>query len=315
MKNRRYIFLITLIILLIFTIVYCIGTNSKIVGEIGEQIKLAMYGEPIDLNTGEINNEYFAINREGSNEKETTKGINDAIKYANKQNIEYIKLQKGIYKINAAIFVRSNVILDLNQSEIQFMPNANTSYIMINIGNSNNVTVCNGKIMGDREQHDYETINSTHEWGMGVYLKNASDITIEHLEIANTIGDGIYILDSQNLKISNNAIHDVRRNGITIISGDNIQIHDNEIYNISGTRPMCGIDMERNKNSQQITNIKIYRNKLHNILGYNMLTFQGVSNVEIYENEIWGEIYFKYPNETIRQYDNQMKLLEGIEKE
>ena len=308
MIKKKYLVLILLIAVLI-GIAY-IFFSPEILEIIEENIRKSMYGEPINLETGEINNEYFSINAEGENPSQTAKGINNAVKYANKENIEYIKLKTGIYKISASIFIRTNMTFDLNQSEIQFAPTSATSYIMINIGNTNNVTICNGKIKGDRVEHDYETIDSTHEWGFAVYLKNANNITIENLEILDAIGDGIYILDSQNVQIGNNKIHDVRRNGITIISGDTIEIHDNEIYNINGTRPMCGIDMERNSSTQQISNVKIYGNRLHNVEGYNILTFQGVSNVEIYENEIWGEIFFKYPNETITKYDNEMKFVE-----
>ena len=81
-------------IFLITIIIYSVDVN--LFDDVIENIKLRQYGEPIG-NDGLINNEYFAISLSNDNPKKNTKGINAAIEYAFKHNIEYIKLQNGVY--------------------------------------------------------------------------------------------------------------------------------------------------------------------------------------------------------------------------
>ena len=82
---------IVLIILFLMVLILVYITNFS---QIQDYIKINIqkYGEPIDIETGMINNKYFNINPNGKNAQKTTEGLNKAIKYAKKNNIKNIKL-------------------------------------------------------------------------------------------------------------------------------------------------------------------------------------------------------------------------------
>ena len=77
---------IVLIILFLMVLILVYITNFS---QIQDYIKINIqkYGEPIDIETGMINNKYFNINPNGENAQKTTEGLNKAIKYAKKNNI------------------------------------------------------------------------------------------------------------------------------------------------------------------------------------------------------------------------------------
>ena len=154
---------------------------------------------------GLINNSYFNIRMNGTTVEDaqhTTKGINEAIKYANENNINYIKLEKGVYLIdvvNNEITLKSNIELDLNQSTLQVLSNSQPKYSLIHIYDVQNVKVKNGNLLGDRETHDYtKEPDSTHEWGHGIKIEQANKIEVLDLDISLMTGDGIYVNDLMN---------------------------------------------------------------------------------------------------------------------
>ena len=90
MKKKRKLLIGLSIIVGILICIFLLSHNEKI-QNIREDTRKLLYGEPIELSTGMINNQYFGISSEGKNATQTTKGINNAVEYANKNNIEYIK--------------------------------------------------------------------------------------------------------------------------------------------------------------------------------------------------------------------------------
>ena len=245
----RKVFIIILIILLLLGILL-ISKNKQI---ISYNIRYLLYGNPVD-EEGLINNDFFDLN--SNNSIEVAQGFNELIEYACKNNISYLKLNKGEYIIGDTIFLKSNICLDLNGSTIRYDKNSKTSYSLIRINNENNIEIINGKLEGDQDVHDYNSIESTHEWGMGIRIHAGKNVNICNLDISNMTGDGIYISqfnssetilnNSENITINNCVIHNNRRQGISIISGENIEIVNNEIHSIKGTNPQSGIDLEAN---------------------------------------------------------------------
>lgn len=305
-KRKQIIAILILILIFIITIII---NQDKILFLVRKQI-VRMSQEAIDNSTGIINNDYFGIFNDGTNSEETTKGINEAIEYANKNNIEYIKLINGTYLIDgiadanqtSGIILLSNITLDLNGSIIKQEKNASESYITISIHSCINVEVCNGTIIGDRDEHDFKD-HSSSEWGHNVSIISSKNVNLNNLDIYNAIGDGIYISEiyssdnnkeyaTQEIRIFNNTIHDNRRQGISIVSGSNIDIYNNIIYDIEGTAPQSGIDLESNSYPQSIENIKIYSNKFYNFRSRNAIKVNRYTvSVEITDNEINGNIY------------------------
>ena len=122
MKKRKLLYVILIIIFLSLFVYF---VNSKTFLNLSQNIKVLMYGEPIDLETGIVNNKFFYIDT-----NDAAKGINDAIEYASKNNIQYIKLEKNIYNINSSIYLKSNLHLDLNGSTIEYLPNGKKLYYL-----------------------------------------------------------------------------------------------------------------------------------------------------------------------------------------
>lgn len=267
------------------------------------------FQEPF-LENNVINNDYFGIDSTGREAEKTTKGINEAIKYAKKNNIDLIRLEKGKYLIDGksendefnetdtkkGIILESNMTLDLNGSEIIQEKNSSKNYANISVTDIENVKIMNGIIIGDKDEHDYNTLNSTHEWGFGIDVRGSKNVKLTNLEISNCTGDGIIITDykerenyPENIKVSNVDIHDCRRQGISLIAGRNIEISENEIYNINGTAPQSGIDLESWDSNQIIDNVYIKNNKIYNTKSNRAIIVMGMSrNVYIQENEIQG---------------------------
>lgn len=217
------------IILFFFIIVFILGcvfliTKIENVEHIN-QTRVQMYGSTID-EEGVINNSYFLIDSSGK--KETSSNLNKAIEYVMKNNVKNVKLEKGIYKINGVytdpyqvggVKLKSNLEFDLNGSVIIQEDCKDIRYSIIGINEVENVTVKNGIIVGDKEKHDYNSKQSTHEWGFGIEIKSSENIKLSNLEIYNTTGDGIIVtslygeyLVSNKIDIQNLKIHNCRRN-------------------------------------------------------------------------------------------------------
>ena len=328
LMKKRIILIVIILFILIIGILLA-STNKQILENIYYETRKQLYGEPIDANSGLINNEFFNISSNGTNATDTRKGLNEAIDYANKMNIKYIKLENGYYlvdsfvweingnKYDRSIIIKSNITIDLNGSKIEIQKNNNPNYRIFSIINEENIEISNGTIIGDRYVHDYtvnDPITAKHQWGMGVSVLGGKNIKISNLEILNTTGDGIYIsktqnIDSKNITINNCNIHNTRRQGITIITAFDVKIYANEIYNINGSPPQSGIDIERNNSSQTNDNIDIYENKIYDLAsGDAIIIYDGVTNTKIHDNNIDGDISMKYPNDTIEEYNNKADI-------
>ena len=315
MKNKkRRILILSFIIMIIAVLIIGFSTNEITIQQIDENIRRNLYGDPIDLETGMINNEYFKISNDGTNATDTTKGLNEALKYSNINNIKYVKIQNGNYLINGTIRIYSNTEIDLNASELVLQANNRTGYTILGISNAENITIKNGKVIGDRENHDY-TGDSTHEWGMGINISGSTNINIENLEISDMTGDGIYITNgitnSTSIRIQNCILQGNRRQGISIISGEEIEIYNNEIYKIDGTNPQSGIDLEANYESQKIDKVNIYNNKFYNFRkNIAIILHNQIYNVNITGNLIYGDINIYETKEKTEIVGNQ--LINGV---
>lgn len=321
--KKRKIVILSFIFIIIALLVIAVSTNIINIQQINENVRKSLYGEPIDLSTGIINNEYFNISSNGTNAKNTTDGLNKAIEYASENNIKNIKLEQGTYLVNGVgerskekgIILKSNINLDLNNSEIIHETNSSIRYSIFTLYNVENVIITNGIIIGDKNTHDYNTVESTHEWGFGIEIKGCTNIKFCNLQIEQMTGDGIIISDytaegrkniSQGIEIFNNTIFNCRRQGISVICAKNIEIHDNEIYSINGTEPRSTIDLEPDNETQLVENVKIYNNKLYNENNCKAIQIiKYVKNTEIFGNEINGIL-------SIRAEQNEIKISDNI---
>jgi len=100
-------------------------------------------------------------------------------------------------------------------------------------------------------------------------------------------GDGFYVLDGTDIAFCSVAAVNNRRQGLSIISANRLLVTDSVFRDTRGTRPSAGIDMEPNKPSQKITNVRIERSKFINNAGDGILVAGHkavVAKVEIRNN-------------------------------
>lgn len=321
MSKKKNKFIFACLILLIVLVILWIH-ESKIISN--EKLLKRIYGEPISED-GMINNAYFGIEIEGRDAKATLEGINKAIEYASKNNIENIKLEKGTYIIDSqkdpkeyhyqekGITLKSNMRLDLNGSTIKHIENNRISYSLISIIALDNISISNGILEGDRIKHNYNN-ESTNEFGHGIDIAGGKNIDISNLEIKDMTGDGIYITNkkiqpdnynSNNIKIYNCNIHNCRRQGISVIVADGVEIYNNEIHDINGTNPQSCIDLETGGKESKIEHVKIYNNKLYTSnTNIGIQISKNVYEILIYNNEINGSIKTYNAENEINIYKN-----------
>jgi hypothetical protein len=143
----------------------------------------------------------WGIKNDGTDAVNTSKGINDVLKFASDQGFEEVLLPKGIYLIdeNNPIEPQSFMVFNLNGSILRIRTNGLIGYALINFQRNQQFSrITNGKIEGDKDTHDYTSITSTHEWGHGIRVDstpvvgaNVRFMSIDNLEIYNCTGDGI----------------------------------------------------------------------------------------------------------------------------
>lgn len=149
MKTKKVLILVCLLLVIILVILL-LNNKNIIMNSISNNLIRMMNEEPINKETGLINNTFFNINSQGKNAEETTKGINKAIEYANKNNIEFIKFEQGIYLIDGrsyqvnmnetetkkGIILQSNITIDLNNSTFKQIANDKVNYAIFSISRS-----------------------------------------------------------------------------------------------------------------------------------------------------------------------------------
>jgi hypothetical protein len=142
------------------------------------------------------------VKNDGTDAINTSKGINAAIIWASQQGFSEIVLPSGIYliSVNNPIQPQSFMTLNLGGSTLRIQDNGLQKYSIVSYqSNQQYCRLTNGKIVGDKDTHDYTTIPGTHEGGYGIEIgsftpsggSNAQFITIDHVEVYNCTGDGI----------------------------------------------------------------------------------------------------------------------------
>ena len=145
--------------------------------------------------------EKFSISNKGLNPVETSKGINDALNYAVKNKYDKITFPKGEYCISEEnpITMVSNLIVDLNGSTFKINDNGLQHYTVIDFSNCSNSQLINGIILGDRETHDYKTIEGSHEWTCGIVFNNCDNCILDNVTVSSFPGYGISSSLGENL--------------------------------------------------------------------------------------------------------------------
>lgn len=259
-----------------------------------------------------IENKRFGIDSTGKNARATTDGINEALNWAIQQGYTTVKFQTGNYMIQCnwrnryiaptdGIMVPSGLTLDLGDSTFMMEPNSYPEYTIFAIVNQQNVTIKNGTLIGDLDDHIYAKSDSspTHEYGFGICISASTNVLIQNVTISKMTGDGIIVEGSYTkladggsvstkVRILDCDISQCRRQGISVIGMRDSEIAGNRIYDISGAAPEYGIDIE-SELDYIIDSLKIHDNVIYGCAGGAISCNKG-NNYEVYNNICSGNI-------------------------
>ena len=196
----------------------------------------------------------------------------------------------GTYLINAitSIQIKSDMTLRMStETLLKALPNGNTNYSIINITGASNINVINGTLVGERDEH----LGTSGEWGMGITLRDATNVVIQGVTARNCWGDGFYIRgDSKNVKFCSVIAENNRRQGMSIISVDGMIVKNSVFKNTRGTAPQAGIDIEPNEedtiNNVQIMSSQFIGNKGAGIQLAKIFKHSSIKNVTLDGNTI-----------------------------
>jgi hypothetical protein len=260
-----------------------------------------------------LDNEHWGVCPDDQTKADSNaRKISDALQWAASNNLYDVKLQRGTYYINGVlseaggIGVPSNINLDLNQSTLIQPSNGAQWYGIFHLDGSKNVTICNGKLIGDRNTHDYVTIPYSHEFGMGVICWAVENVCLSNLDISQMTGDAILVYGngydtpsadggtiSRNILITGCTLSYCRRQGITVSGAQSVEISYNDINHISGTAPQCGIDLE-GEHDWLVSNIYIHDNSFSSIETAAVLFHRNAEKCNLSNNYIEGKLSVYY---------------------
>ncbi|MBS4197599.1 right-handed parallel beta-helix repeat-containing protein [Lederbergia citri] len=194
----------------------------------------------------------WRISNDGTHPKETTKGLNDAIKWAQKEGYTTFYVPPGTYLIckgkeeddtEARINLVSNMTFLLDEKAIiQKESNGFEIYSTLFLDSEvENVRIKGGTIRGDRETHDYsqkgEHTGGSHEWGNGIDTAGAQNIEINGVKIEKFTGDGIEIggttIYGNYITEEDIEIGGIDENGKLIPTKGKVRTKNNEIANFN----------------------------------------------------------------------------------
>ncbi|MCY9198109.1 right-handed parallel beta-helix repeat-containing protein [Bacillus atrophaeus] len=217
----------------------------------------------------------WGISDSEQNPEATTKGFNDALKYASQQAFPRVFIPKGVYSIDAVgederspeygggISVPGNMGIVMHPEAIfKISPNRSQGYSCFYIGQVENVILSGGQIIGDRDQHDYYvpdgSIRKTHEWGFGIHIHGSQNVEIDNVRVSECTGDNIWIaakgmmnwsteyIPARSVTVRRCILKRGRRNNLATNGCEGLLVENNDIEEAGGSEigPQLGIDLE-----------------------------------------------------------------------
>lgn len=164
-----------------------------------------------------------------------------------------VHVPSGRYLIDAArsIRPRSHTRLVLaSDAQLVAMPNDLTHSYVVLLRDVEDVAISGGRIVGERAAH----IGTTGEWGHGIFVMGARQVSISDIHISACWGDGVCIGSifdhgepvtvASDVTMTRVFASGNRRQGLSITSSRRVKVIDCHFVNTGGTLPGCGIDVE-----------------------------------------------------------------------
>ena len=184
-------------------------------------------------------------------------GTNNFQAFQNLFLFDNVSVKKGCYYVSGALgTIRSNQTIEGNNAIIKgAFKNKYAGILTVgfdkqSLGISKNIVIRNLTLIGVKEETKVET-----EWGHGLVIKNAENVSVENLKSKKCKGDGFNIKESfEDNKINvpryitiNNCVSESNyRCGLSITGGEHIKIVNSVFSYTKGTNPQAGVDIEPN---------------------------------------------------------------------
>lgn len=232
-----------------------------------------------------------------------TLAIKEATNYIN-ENGGLLYFPLGTYCVSVSnnkesimhIESTKKIIVDFFGSTILLKENQYDSYNIINVNKCASVELRNGNLVGDRKNHDYTTISSTHEFGYGIYFNQTISGEVFNMNISNMTGDAIINKNGEStgtITINQSELHHCRRQGITILDSDVVNIKNTKIHhigtfdNINGTSPQTGIDIEPSSGTKTINKVSMDNVTIKDTTSFGIINVrEDIGDIEILNSDI-----------------------------
>ncbi len=202
-----------------------------------------------------------------------------------------------------------------DNTHLRMQPNGAIRPTLLATFTANNITIDGGVLHGDRDEHDYTTISSTHEWGHLLRITGTKNSVFKNIKFEDATGDAIDVhalghsfdpnyTYCDNVLITNNTMIRSRRNHISITDGRNITVEKNDFIDASihteksrGVAPGFAIDVEavRHGNPRGISEIAediFIRNNTENGSRIGAVTVHTGDKVTIEDNTFENSISY-----------------------
>lgn len=231
----------------------------------------------------------------------------DSFDHASNDNIKYLR--------EGTVTIPSNIIFDLNGSEIRCLPNDKAHYNILYSRESHNIVIKNGSVVGDSKTHSYR--DGTNEWGYGIELQGVNGFHIENIRCESCTGDGIDIqallfvekgliskvINCKNGIISNCIFENNDRNNMSVQGCDSLVVIKSVFNNANRTAPRAGIDIEPSFSFGTSTNIVIEGCSFENNKTYGVMIHKIAEGVTI-RNILIKDCTFSSPNSNYHVFNN-----------
>jgi parallel beta-helix repeat protein len=226
-----------IILIILFFSLFCIFVQE-------EHLKQKKYS------SYELELERWNIYNDGTHPTETTRGFNEAIKWAKGKGYNELIVPDGKYLIAKGnkendTDSRINLLSDLNfildkNAIFQKETNSFEVYSILYLGpHVSNVTIKGGTFKGDRETHDYSKVgeftSGTHEWGYGIQIAGSENITIDNVKLEEFTGDGIIVtattVTGSQINEDSLELGSIDKNGELILKDGKIRTNLREVTN------------------------------------------------------------------------------------
>jgi hypothetical protein len=256
----------------------CTDTNEVYIGSSAGNISLnttkQLYYIEIDK---------WGIYNNGTHPTETENGINNALIWAKNNGYQGAFLKEGTYLIESTYYADpinktggagigspypasnraggergikppSNFIFEMDKNCIIKMNTNNAhNYVCISIVDKDNVVIKGGKIIGDKDTHQFTFYNNygIGGHGYGLVIERSNNIKVYDSEFSNCCGDGVLITSDvsfyrmgKNIYMKNVTCRGNARQGMSIVAGDYMLFEDCTFTETSGMSPEYGVDIE-----------------------------------------------------------------------